>query len=101
MIAAPSPTSVALLLGLSFFLGLAFEDFFAHSAQRRPGGVRTFPMLAVGGGVLYLFDPVHFVPFTGGLVVLGLWLLVYYRAHGGERDDARRRRHLGALPEQL
>src|SRR5271156_2695180 len=88
MIAPPSPTSVALLLGLSFFLGLAFEDFFAHSDQRRPGGIRTFPMLALGGGVLYLFDPVHFIPFTGGLLVLGAWLFVYYRAHGGEHDDA-------------
>lgn len=88
MIATPSPTSVALLLGLSFFLGLAFEDFFAHSDQRRPGGIRTFPMLALGGGVLYLFDPVHLIPFTGGLLVLGAWLFVYYRAHGGEHDDA-------------
>lgn len=87
MITAPTPTSVALLLGLSFFLGLAFEDFFAHSEQRRPGGIRTFPMLAIAGGVLYLFDPVHFIPFTGGLIVLGGWLIVYYRTHVGERDE--------------
>src|SRR5271163_1823026 len=88
MITAPSPANVALLLGLSFFLGLAFEDFFAHSDQHRPGGIRTFPMLALGGGVLYLLDPNHFIPFTGGLLVLGAWLIVYYRAHGGEHDDA-------------
>ena len=87
MITAPSPTSVALLLGLSFFLGLAFEDFFAHGGERRPGGIRTFPMLALGGGVLYLFDPTHFIPFTGGLIVLGAWLLVYYRAHVAENND--------------
>ena len=87
MIAEPSPTSIALLLGLSFFLGLAFEDFFAHSAERRPGGVRTFPMLALAGGVLYLFDPAHFIPFTGGMVVLGAWLVVYYRAHVSDLDD--------------
>jgi hypothetical protein len=53
MMSAPSPTSVGLLLGLSFFLGLAFEDFFAHTGSRRPGGIRTFPMLALAGGVLY------------------------------------------------
>jgi uncharacterized membrane protein (DUF4010 family) len=88
MIAAPSPVSVALLLGLSFFLGLAYEDFFAHSAQRRPGGVRTFPMLALAGGMLYLFDTAHFVPFTGGLLVLGAWLVVYYSKHVEERDEA-------------
>ena len=84
MITAPSPAGIALLLGLSFFLGLAFEDYFAHTDERRPGGIRTFPMLALAGGVLYLFDPVHFIPFTGGLFVLGAWLLVYYRAHVSE-----------------
>ncbi len=87
MIPAPSPTSIALLLGLSFFLGLAFEDFFAHSQERRPGGVRTFPMLALAGGALYLFDPVRFIPFTGGLVVIGAWLAIYYREHVGEHDE--------------
>lgn len=86
MITTPSPTSVALLLGLSFFLGLAFEDFFARG-RPRPGGVRTFPMLALGGGILYLFDPVHFIPFTGGLLVLGGWLFVFYRAHVAEEDE--------------
>lgn len=87
MITAPSPTSVALLLGLSFFLGLAFEDFFAHGDQKRPGGVRTFPMLALAGGVLYLFDPAHFIPFTGGLLVLGAWLVVFYFMHVHEPDE--------------
>ena len=81
MITAPSPTSVALLLGLSFFLGLAFEEFFAHTDERRPGGIRTFPLLALAGGALYLFDPVRFIPFTAGLLVLGAWLVVYYSAH--------------------
>jgi uncharacterized membrane protein (DUF4010 family) len=87
MPAAPSPASIALLLGLSFFLGLAFEDFFAQSPRRRPGGIRTFPMLALGGGVLYLLDTNHFVPFTGGLLVLGAWLVIYYRAYVGAPDE--------------
>jgi len=84
---APSPASVALLLGLSFFLGLAFEDFFAQSPRRRPGGIRTFPMLALAGGVLYLLDPSRFIPFTGGLLVLGAWLVIYYRAYVGAADE--------------
>lgn len=87
MLTAPSPASIALLLGLSFFLGLAFEDFFAQSTRRRPGGIRTFPMLALGGGVLYLLDTNHFVPFTGGLLVLGAWLVIYYRAYVGAPDE--------------
>jgi len=87
MITTPSPTSVALLLGLSFFLGLAYEDFFSRGEQRRPGGIRTFPMLALGGGILYLLDPVHFIPFTVGLIVLGSWLFVYYRAQVAKQDE--------------
>ena len=84
---APSPAIVALLLGLSFFLGLAFEDFFAQSTRRRPGGIRTFPMLALAGGVLYLLDPSRFIPFTAGLLVLGAWLVVYYWTYVGAADD--------------
>jgi uncharacterized membrane protein (DUF4010 family) len=80
-IAAPSPAHIALLLGLSFFLGLAFEEYFAHTDERRPGGIRTFPMLALTGGALYLLDPERFIPFTAGLVILGAWLLVYYLTH--------------------
>ncbi|HML08802.1 MAG TPA: DUF4010 domain-containing protein [Xanthobacteraceae bacterium] len=87
MISAPSVTSVGLLLGLSLFLGLAFEDFFAQTDTKRPGGIRTFPMLALAGGVLYLFDPTHLIPFTGGLLVLGAWLAIFYRQHVREQDE--------------
>jgi uncharacterized membrane protein (DUF4010 family) len=44
-------------------------------------------MLALAGGVLYLFDPAHFIPFTGGLLVLGAWLVVYYQSHLREHDE--------------
>src|SRR6202050_2449875 len=88
MLQAPSLDSAALLLGLSFFLGLAFEDFFNRGTTKRPGGIRTFPLLALGGGTMYLFDPLHFIPFTGGLLVLGSWLFIYYQRHAGEPDEA-------------
>ncbi len=87
MISAPSVTSVALLLGLSLFLGLAFEDFFARTDTKRPGGIRTFPLLAAAGGVLYLLEPTHLLPFTAGLIVLGAWLAVVYHQHVGEQDE--------------
>jgi uncharacterized membrane protein (DUF4010 family) len=87
MIQVPPLESFALLLGLSFFLGLAFEDFFNRGTIKRPGGIRTFPMLALGGGILYLFDPTHFVPFSVGLLVLGSWLFVYYQRHVCEPDE--------------
>jgi uncharacterized membrane protein (DUF4010 family) len=87
MLTAPSPTSVALLLGLSFFLGFAFEDFFARVTERRPGGIRTFPLLALAGGMLYLLDQTHLIPFTAGLLVVGAWLVIYYHGHLAEPDE--------------
>ncbi|HKF72401.1 MAG TPA: DUF4010 domain-containing protein [Stellaceae bacterium] len=83
----PSWTSLALLLGLSFFFGLAFEEFYRRSGEERPGGVRTFPLLAIGGGVLYLLDTQHLLPFTAGLLVLGAWLFAFYRERVRTRDD--------------
>ncbi len=44
-------------------------------------------MLALAGGMLYLFDPERFIPFTGGLLILGAWLLVYYLAHVSEHKE--------------
>jgi uncharacterized membrane protein (DUF4010 family) len=87
MISSPSPINIALLLGLSFFLGLAFEDFFAHSNPKRPGGIRTFPMLALAGGLLYLLDPTHLIPFVAGFLVQGAALITYYHAHLTEQDE--------------
>jgi uncharacterized membrane protein (DUF4010 family) len=86
-ISPPSPTHVALLLGLSLFLGLAFEDFLATDEPKRPGGIRTFPMLAFAGGILYLFDPAHLVAFTGGLIILGALLAVFYSRHLQDKDE--------------
>src|SRR5437588_10999751 len=79
MPAAPSWTSLALLLGLGFFFGLAFEEFYRKSGEQRPGGVRTFPLLALAGGVLYLLDTQRLLPFTAGLLILGAWLFAFYR----------------------
>src|SRR5690349_7619381 len=79
MPAVPSWTNLALLLGLSFFFGLAFEEFYRNNGEERPGGIRTFPLLAIGGGVLYLLDPQRLLPFTAGLLVLGAWLFAFYR----------------------
>lgn len=75
-----------LLVGLGFFFGLAFEEFYASTKQTRPGGVRTFPMLALVGALLYRLDPARLLPLSVGLLVLGLWLACYYWNHAGETD---------------
>jgi uncharacterized membrane protein (DUF4010 family) len=77
----PPIAGFLLLLGLAFFFGLAFEEFHALGGGARPGGVRTFPLLALGGGLLYRLDTTHLLPFTAGLLVLGAWLTVFYIEH--------------------
>src|SRR4029077_15115198 len=49
--------------------------------------IRTFPMLALAGGMLYLLEPAHGIAFTAGLLVLRAWLVMYYRTHLAEPDE--------------
>ena len=85
----PSPPLIVgllLLLALGFFFGLAFEEFHARANQKRPGGVRSFPLLALTGALLYRLDPAHLVPLSAGLLALSAWLTCYYWQHLGETD---------------
>ena len=68
------------------FFGLAFEEFHMQGGQPRPGGIRTFPLLALTGALLYRLDTEHVLPLTAGLLVLGTWLTFYYRRHVEETD---------------
>jgi uncharacterized membrane protein (DUF4010 family) len=86
MATLPPIAGFLLLLGLGFFFGLAFEEFHAQGGQARPGGVRTFPLLALAGGLLYRLDPTRLVPLSAGLLVLGAWLTIFYRRHVTEID---------------
>src|SRR3981081_4646019 len=65
---------LALALGLAVFLGLAFEEAYKREDRSVPGGVRTFPMLALSGAVLYLIDTQHVLAFSVGLLALALGL---------------------------
>ncbi len=90
---ALGPEALALSLGLSFLFGLAFEDFYA-AAPNRPGGVRTFPLLALLGLALYLLDPERLVGFATGLALVGGWLWAWYRARlAGEPGAETRKPH--------
>ena len=82
----PLLTNLALLLGQSLFFGLAFEEFQAQQGRTQPGGVRTFPLLALAGAMLYLLDATHLIPVSVGVLVLGAWLYAYYRRAVAERD---------------
>ncbi|GBQ86905.1 hypothetical protein AA13595_2022 [Gluconacetobacter johannae DSM 13595] len=75
-------------LGLGFFFGLAFEEFHRNDTRTRPGGVRTFPLLALCGALLFWLVPGNPLPFCVGLLVLGAWLALFYAARlRGEGDN--------------
>ena len=75
-----------LLVGLAFFLGLAFEEFHARAHQKRPGGIRSFPLLALTGGLLYRLQRSPPALVGIGLLALSLWLALYYWRHMDERE---------------
>ena len=84
----PAPIDFALLLGLSFFLGIRLRGFLrayrkeaagrhphlsaARGRRRRALSARSHP-----------FRPIH----GRARLVLGAWLFVYYQKHIGEPDD--------------
>jgi len=76
---------LALLLALSLFFGFAFEQFYADR-PRRPGGVRTFPLLALAGAALYLLEPRYGAAFVGGLLVLGGWIYAYIERRSSDEN---------------
>ena len=67
-----------LLIALSFFFGLAFEEFHSRGNGERPGGIRSFPLLALTGALLYGMDTHRLLPMSAGLLVLGAWLSLFY-----------------------
>ena len=71
---------LAMGLGLAIFLGLAFEEVYKADERDIPGGIRSFPMLAISGALLYLIEPAHAVAFIAGLFAVAVWLYAYLRA---------------------
>ena len=70
---------IALLLALSFFIGLEREEE-RHAREKVYffGGVRTYPLMAVIGYLLVTFSPENMALFAVGFFVIGLFLVVSY-----------------------
>ena len=97
MLLDPLLIKYALIIGLSLFFGLAFEEFHALTRLARPGGIRTFPLLAIAGGLLYSLDTERKLALVAGLLILGAWLLAsYWRQLDEMETDARYRVELVA-----
>ncbi len=71
---------LALAIGLAVFLGLTFEEVYKSEQRVVPGGIRSFPMLAMAGAMLMLIEPTYALGVVAGLPVLALWLHAYMRA---------------------
>ncbi len=80
------PKRLLLILGLALFFGLAYEGFYHSTERKPPGGIRTFPLLALLGAGLYLIEPKQALAFIAGLLVIGIWLFSYYRALVDQRS---------------
>jgi uncharacterized membrane protein (DUF4010 family) len=65
---------LALVAALAIFMGLAFEETYKREDRSPPGGIRSFPMLAIGGAMLYLIEPHYAAAFIAGLLGVALWL---------------------------
>jgi len=79
---------LALIVGLAVFMGLAFEEVYKRAERSSPGGVRTFPMLAICGATLYLIEPAHALAFVAGLFGLAAWLYGFIRTAPAHEREA-------------
>ncbi len=80
---------LALLLALAFFLGLAFEEVYKRNETAVPGGVRTFPLVALGGALLYLVEPHHAFAYCVGLLALAAWISIFLRVDRSQPGTSR------------
>jgi hypothetical protein len=65
-----------LALALAVFLSLAFEEVYKREERSVPGGVRTFPMVALAGAMLYLIEAQHALAFVVSVSALCAAILV-------------------------
>ena len=92
MVSAHTPLEIAghlgLALGMAVFMGLALEGVYKREPRTAPGGIRTFPLLAILGALLYLIDAPSLLLFAVGLAAIAVWLYALLRrqyAEAGER----------------
>ena len=81
---------LGLALAMAVFLGLAFEGVYKLDQRGNPGGIRTFPLLATLGALLFLLQPTSLLPFVIGLGALAAWQYAHIRmavSDPGERPS--------------
>ena len=65
---------LGLAIAMAVFMGLAFEGVYKREQHTSPGGIRTFPLLAALGAMLFLLDARSLLPFIAGLAAVAISL---------------------------
>jgi uncharacterized membrane protein (DUF4010 family) len=68
---------MSLAFAMAVFMGLAFEGVYKREQHTSPGGIRTFPLLAALGTLLFLLDTRSLLPFIVGLGAVAIWLYAH------------------------
>ncbi len=91
MVSAHTPLEIAgrlgLALGMAVFMGLALEGVYKREPRTAPGGIRTFPLLAILGALLYLIDAPSLLLFAVGLAAIAVWLYALLRRQNAEAAE--------------
>jgi uncharacterized membrane protein (DUF4010 family) len=80
---------LGLAIALAVFMGLAFEGIYKREQRGSPGGIRTFPMLAALGAMLFLLDARSLLPFITGIAAVAIWLYADIQRSAGSDSDRR------------
>ncbi|MGA2364691.1 MAG: DUF4010 domain-containing protein [Steroidobacteraceae bacterium] len=78
---------LGLALAMAIFIGVAFEEIYKRDAPSNPGGIRTFPMLALLGSMLFLLEPKSMLAFIVGMPGVAAWLYARIRAAPADQTD--------------
>ena len=79
---------LGLAIAMAVFMGLAFEGIYKREQHASPGGIRTFPLLAALGAMLFLLDAKSLLPFITGIGAVAIWLYAHIR-RAAESDAER------------
>jgi len=79
---------LGLAIAMAVFMGLAFEGVYKREQHTSPGGIRTFPLLAALGAMLFLLDTKSLLPFIAGLAAVAIWLYAHIQ-RGTDADTDR------------
>src|SRR5262249_41636140 len=92
---------IALVLVLSFFIGVEREEHKQHDAEYAFGGIRTFPLIGLISYALALVSTQGVLPWTFGLLVMGGLMIVSYRHKVTTAETAGVTTELSALATYL